>query len=75
MLLQVFLFLNHLKHQIEHQEKADVLASITRTANNLLITTIATRIETISQQEKLAELMIRGFQGYVVDKINNEKTE
>ena len=61
-------------HQIEDQDKADVLASITRTANNLLITTIATRVETISQQEQLAELMVRGFQGYVVDKINNEKT-
>jgi diguanylate cyclase (GGDEF)-like protein len=61
-------------HQIEHQVKADVLASIARTANNLLITTIATRIETISQQEKLTELMVRGFQGYVVDNINSEKT-
>ena len=60
-------------HQIEHQDKADVLASITRTANNLLITPIATRIETISQQEKLTELMVKGFQGYVVDKINSEQ--
>ncbi|WP_017223731.1 bifunctional diguanylate cyclase/phosphodiesterase [Moritella dasanensis] len=60
-------------HQLENQVKADVLASITRTANNLLITTIATRVEAISQQEKLAKLMVRGFQGYVVDKINSEK--
>lgn len=60
--------------QIDNQIKADVLASITRTANNLSITTIASRVETISQQEKLAELMVRGFQGYVVDKMNSEKT-
>ena len=60
-------------HQIERQDRADVLASITRTANNLLVTTIATRVETISQQEQLAKLMVRGFQGYVVDKINSEK--
>lgn len=60
-------------HHIEDQIKADVLASITRTANNLLITTIATRVETISQQEKLAKLMVLGFQGYVVDKINKEE--
>ncbi|MGF1759217.1 EAL domain-containing protein [Photobacterium sagamiensis] len=61
-------------NQIDNQIKADVLASITRTANNLSITTIASRVETMSQQEKLAELMVRGFQGYVVDKMNNEKT-
>ncbi|WP_392339869.1 EAL domain-containing protein [Moritella marina] len=60
-------------HQLEHQVKADVLASITRTANNLLITTIATRVEATDQQEKLAKLMVRGFQGYVVDKINSEQ--
>ncbi|GLS91080.1 GGDEF domain-containing protein [Psychromonas marina] len=62
-------------HQIEQEVKADVLASITRTANNLLITTIATRVEEVSQQQKLAELMVRGFQGYVVDKIDSEKSE
>ncbi|MDX2319413.1 MAG: EAL domain-containing protein [Moritella sp.] len=61
-------------NQIDNQVKADVLASITRTANNLSITTIATRIETSSQQEKLSKLMIRGFQGYAVDKMNNEKS-
>lgn len=61
-------------NQIDNQIKADVLASITRTANNLSITTIASRVETMSQQEKLAELMVRGFQGYVVDKMNSEKT-
>lgn len=61
-------------NQIDNQVKADVLASITRTANNLSITTIATRIETSSQQKKLSELMIRGFQGYAVDKMNNEKS-
>ncbi|MFC1507857.1 EAL domain-containing protein [Pseudomonadota bacterium] len=61
-------------NQIDNQIKADVLASITRTANNLSITTIASRVETASQQEKLAQLMVRGFQGYVVDNINSEKT-
>ncbi|MCW8327187.1 EAL domain-containing protein [Photobacterium sp. SDRW27] len=61
-------------NQIDDEAKADLLTSITRTANNLSIVTIASRVETTKQQEKLAALMVKGFQGFVVDEMNNEKT-
>ncbi len=61
-------------NKIDDEAKADLLTSITRTANNLSIVTIASRVETTKQQEKLAALMVKGFQGFVVDKINKEKT-
>lgn len=59
-------------NQVDDQAKADLLSSITRTANNLMITTIASRVETVVQKDKLAALQVTGFQGYVVDEIHNE---
>lgn len=58
--------------QLDDQIKADVLHSITRTANNLSVTTIATRVETPQQMDKLAAMNIIGFQGFVTDKLTCE---
>ncbi|EJN6961095.1 bifunctional diguanylate cyclase/phosphodiesterase [Photobacterium damselae] len=58
--------------QIDDEIKADVLASITRTAQNLNIMVIASRVETEAQKDKLSEFMISGFQGYITDKLNKE---
>ncbi|MCG3863755.1 MULTISPECIES: EAL domain-containing protein [unclassified Photobacterium] len=58
--------------QLDDQIKTDVLQSITRTANNLSVTTIATRVETAEQKDKLAAMDILGFQGFVTDQLNHE---
>ncbi|WP_254813951.1 EAL domain-containing protein [Salinivibrio sp. ES.052] len=50
---------------IEDDAQGHVLASICRTAHNLNITTIATRVETEAQLTHLSELFVSGFQGYV----------
>lgn len=57
--------------QIEDNEKADVVFSIARTAANLNITTIASRVETMEQKSRLIELELGGFQGFVTEQINN----
>ncbi|WP_194089649.1 bifunctional diguanylate cyclase/phosphodiesterase [Vibrio hibernica] len=57
--------------QIDDNEKADVVFSISRTAANLSITTIASRVETIKQKNKLIELELGGFQGFVTEQIND----
>ena len=59
--------------QLDNQVKTDVLESITRSADNLSILTIASRVETIEQKDKLAQLKIQGFQGYVTDQLVNGK--
>ncbi|MGB2078481.1 MAG: bifunctional diguanylate cyclase/phosphodiesterase [Vibrio sp.] len=61
--------------QIDDQAKADVLSSITRSATNLSITTIASRVETLAQKDKLAEFNVQGFQGYVTADINTTPAE
>ncbi|NVP02676.1 EAL domain-containing protein, partial [Photobacterium damselae subsp. damselae] len=54
--------------------KANVLSSICRTAHSLNIKTIATRVETETQKERLSDLFITGFQGFVIEKgITEEK--
>lgn len=53
---------------INDDEKRMLLSSISRTANNLGITTIATRVETEQQLQQLSELYVDGFQGFVFDK-------
>ncbi|MCD9496793.1 LapD/MoxY N-terminal periplasmic domain-containing protein, partial [Photobacterium carnosum] len=57
--------------QLDNQVKTDVLESITRSANNLSVLTIASRVETIEQKDKLTQLQIQGFQGYVTDQLVN----
>ncbi|MCD9547015.1 bifunctional diguanylate cyclase/phosphodiesterase [Photobacterium carnosum] len=59
--------------QLDNQVKTDVLESITRSANNLSVLTIASRVETIEQKDKLTQLQIQGFQGYVTDQLVNGK--
>ncbi|WP_318518537.1 bifunctional diguanylate cyclase/phosphodiesterase [Photobacterium leiognathi] len=58
--------------QLDDQIKTDVLQSITRTANNLSVKTIATRVETAEQMDKLAAMDILGFQGFVTDQLKHE---
>ncbi|WP_153448709.1 bifunctional diguanylate cyclase/phosphodiesterase [Vibrio algicola] len=58
--------------QIDDNVRADVITSITRTASNLDITTIASRVETMEQKDKLIELELGGFQGFVTEQINND---
>ena len=55
-------------HSITNDEQNFVLASICRTAHNLNITTIATRVETEGQLNKLSELFVEGFQGFIFEK-------
>ena len=59
--------------QLDDQVKTDVLESITRSANNLSILTIASRIETIEQKQKLTQLKVQGFQGYITAQLVNGK--
>ncbi len=54
--------------QLDNETKADVLASVSRTAMQLNITTIATRVETEKQLNKLSDLFINGFQGFVFER-------
>jgi diguanylate cyclase (GGDEF)-like protein len=57
-------------HQLNNQTKSDLLASISRTAHRLNIKTIATRVETETQLERLSELFVNGFQGYIIEQRN-----
>ncbi len=54
-------------HQIDDEKQRFTLTSISRTARNLGITTIASRVETTAQLEFLAEHYIEVFQGFIVD--------
>ncbi|MGF1706785.1 bifunctional diguanylate cyclase/phosphodiesterase [Enterovibrio baiacu] len=53
---------------LDDESQTHVLASICRTAHNLNITTIATRVETEAQLNKLSELFVNGFQGFIFEK-------
>ncbi len=55
-------------HQIEDEKQRYTLTSISRTAHNLGITTIASRVETQAQLDFLSEHFIEVFQGFIVDK-------
>lgn len=57
---------------IEDDAQDNVLASICRTAHNLNITTIATRVETEAQLAHLSELFVNGFQGYIFSNTDKE---
>ena len=58
-------------HQLDDEKQRFILASISRTAQNLGITTIASRVENKQQLELLAENNIDVFQGFFV----NEKVK
>lgn len=53
---------------LDDESQSHVLASICRTAHNLNIITIATRVETETQLNKLSELFVNGFQGFIFEK-------
>ncbi|WP_162063828.1 EAL domain-containing protein [Vibrio taketomensis] len=55
-------------HHLEDEKQKFTLTSISRTAHNLGITTIASRVETQTQLDFLSEHFIDVFQGYIVDK-------
>ncbi|OBU19046.1 LapD/MoxY N-terminal periplasmic domain-containing protein [Photobacterium aquimaris] len=57
--------------QLDDLVKMDVLESITRSANNLAVMTIASRVETVEQKQKLTLLKVQGFQGYVTEELVN----
>lgn len=59
-------------NNLEEDDKLDIIASICRTAHNLDIETIATRVETKEQLEKLASLHVDAFQGFVFKNDKNE---
>lgn len=54
-------------HQLNDPTKSQVLSSISRTAHSLDIMTIATRVETETQLERLSELFVNGFQGFITE--------
>lgn len=54
-------------HQLNDQQKINLLSSISRTAHSLNILTIATRVETETQLDRLSDLFVSGFQGYIIE--------
>ncbi|MBS9899329.1 bifunctional diguanylate cyclase/phosphodiesterase [Vibrio alginolyticus] len=55
-------------HNLHDEKQKFTLTSISRTAHNLGITTIASRIETQIQLDFLTEHFVEVFQGFIVDK-------
>lgn len=55
-------------HHLDDEKQKFTLTSISRTAHNLGITTIASRVETQTQLDFLSEHFIDVFQGFIVDK-------
>ena len=55
-------------HQIDDEKQRYTLTSISRTAHDLGITTIASRVETHTQLDFLSDHFIEVFQGFIVDK-------
>jgi EAL domain-containing protein (putative c-di-GMP-specific phosphodiesterase class I) len=55
-------------HHLDDEKQKFTLTSISRTAHNLGIKTIASRVETQTQLDFLSEHFIDVFQGFIVDK-------
>ncbi|WP_318443849.1 bifunctional diguanylate cyclase/phosphodiesterase [Photobacterium leiognathi] len=55
-------------YQLNDQTKSAVLSSICRTAHSLDIKAIATRVETETQLERLSDLFVSGYQGFITEK-------
>ncbi|MGY3572475.1 bifunctional diguanylate cyclase/phosphodiesterase [Vibrio paucivorans] len=55
-------------HHLDDEKQKFTLTSISRTAHNLGIKTIASRVETQTQLDFLSEHFIEAFQGFIVDK-------
>ncbi|WP_264876171.1 bifunctional diguanylate cyclase/phosphodiesterase [Vibrio agarivorans] len=54
-------------HNLDDEKQKYTLTSISRTAHNLGITTIASRVETQTQLDFLSEHFVDAFQGFIVD--------
>lgn len=61
--------------ELENEQQRNVLASISRTAHNLDITTIATRVETESQLTTLSEHFVNAFQGFIFEQKQMETSD
>jgi EAL domain-containing protein (putative c-di-GMP-specific phosphodiesterase class I)/GGDEF domain-containing protein len=61
-----YIYTYHLNDKL----RSDTLSSLCRTAHSLDITTIATKVETETQKNRLSELFVCAYQGYV-----NRETE
>jgi EAL domain-containing protein (putative c-di-GMP-specific phosphodiesterase class I)/GGDEF domain-containing protein len=55
-------------HHLDDDKQTNTLASISRAAHNLGITTVASRVETQEQLDFLSKHFIDVFQGFIVDK-------
>jgi EAL domain-containing protein (putative c-di-GMP-specific phosphodiesterase class I)/GGDEF domain-containing protein len=55
-------------HYLDDDKQTNTLASISRAAHNLGITTVASRVETQEQLDFLSKHFIDVFQGFIVDK-------
>ncbi|WP_428772606.1 bifunctional diguanylate cyclase/phosphodiesterase [Vibrio sp.] len=55
-------------HHLEDEKQKFTLTSVARTAHNLGITTVASRVETQTQLDFLSEHFVEVFQGFIVDK-------
>lgn len=55
-------------HNLNDEKQKFTLTSISRTAHNLGITTVASRVETQIQLDFLTEHFVEVFQGFIVDK-------
>ncbi|WP_236689208.1 bifunctional diguanylate cyclase/phosphodiesterase [Photobacterium angustum] len=61
-------------YQLNDQTKSTVLSSICRTAHSLDIKAIATRVETETQLERLSDLFVSGYQGFITEKYTQLET-
>ncbi len=55
-------------HNLDDEKQKFTLTSISRTAHNLGVTTIASRIETQTQLDILSDNYVEVFQSFIVDK-------
>ncbi|MGR5140076.1 EAL domain-containing protein [Photobacterium sp. DNB23_23_1] len=60
-------------HQLNDDLKKQLLSSVCRTAHSLNVMTIATRVETETQLERLSELFVSGFQGFFTEQKAKDK--
>ncbi|MBC7004933.1 EAL domain-containing protein [Photobacterium sp. BZF1] len=60
-------------HQLNDELKKQLLSSICRSAHSLNIMTIATRVETETQLERLSDLFVSGFQGFYTEQKQRDK--
>ena len=61
--------------QLNDEMKQQLLSSICRTAHSLNIMTIATRVETETQLERLSDLFVSGFQGFYTEQKHRDKNK